>query len=153
MLTLSFHIQQRPYRNQLANRGESFLLLCLTIIVAIEPRQNELNSADHVKSMISSAIICVSAAYCVLITFYVLIAYLIKRCNRRRGYTQIEDLDKDSGDEGRYRESLRRRISGGKQKDRVGWLKSPKMKKSHSDHLADRSPSPFHTRSFLHDKI
>ena len=126
----------------------------MTIIVIIKPQQQDAwNYADSTESLISSIMICITAGYCVLITLYVWVAYLVKLCHRRRGYTQIDDLDKDSGDEGRYRESLRRRISGGKRKDRLGWF-SPKMKKSYSDNFAERrNPSPFHTRSYLHDKI
>eukprot|EP00111_Clytia_hemisphaerica_P001419 TCONS_00004031-protein len=156
VIALSFHIQQQPYRNKLANHGETFLLLCLTIIVVIEPLGNEVDSISQSQSMVSAIIISMAAGYCVLITLYVWIAYFIKRF-RTRGYTQIDDLDKDSGDEGNYRENLRRRISGGKRRyDPLTWLSSPteKLKKSQSDRIVGgRCPSPFHTRSYLHDKI
>jgi len=86
------------------------------------------------------------------------VTYFIKRF-RTRGYVQIDDLDKDSYDGRMYKESLKRRISGGKRKNYgpLGWL-SPTIgiKKSHSDNIVAqrRAPSPFpHTRSELHDKM
>lgn len=155
---MSFHIQQQPYRNQLANLGETFLLLCLTIIVIIEPSSYDVDSfGDKTKSYITYGLISLAAGYCIFITLYVWLSYLIKRC-RTRGYVQIDDLDKDSYD-GRYKESMKRRISGGKRKGygTLGWLSPASgIKKSHSDNIVGhrRVPSPFpQTRSELHDKI
>lgn len=155
VLALSIHIQKQPYRNTLANLGETFLLLCLTIIIIIEPMNDALDTTDKNKALVSTILISLAAFYCVSITLYVWIAYLIKRC-RTSGYAQIDDLDKENDDEKHYKENLRRRISGGRKRYGNRWLSSVnRFRKSHSENIIGRrsgSSVPF-TRSDLHDKI
>lgn len=144
--TLSIHIQYQPYRNQLANSGETFLLFCLALIVIIQP---VCYNWDSSKSIAESVILISAGLYCLFITLYVWLTFFLKKC-RARGYTQIDDLDKESVES--YRENFRRRISGGQKYDKPFFKnRANNLKKAYSD--SGRVPSPAYTRSDLNDFI
>ena len=71
------HAQAHPYRNNYANAGETFLLVCLTVITAVS--ENGDKFSDNV------AIIClvISACYCVIVTLYVSFMFFLKLCRAR----------------------------------------------------------------------
>lgn len=143
------HIQYQPYRNQLANSGETFLLFCLTLLIVVQPIDHDLGIG---KTVVVSVIMISACLYCLCVTLYVCGTFLMKKCRRRSGYTLIEDdvsVDSDS-----YKENFRRRVSGGsKYGRRIPFFKNPinKLRKAYSDMGHQRVPSPAYTRSDLDD--
>lgn len=105
------------------------------------------------KSIVESVILICAGLYCLIITLYVWITFFMKKC-KTRGYTQIEEVDKESLDGESYKESFRRRISGGRKYDKRNPFfknRANKLKKAYSD--IGRVPSPAYTRSDLNDFI
>lgn len=147
VLTLVFHMQMHPYRNKMANMGESFLLLCLTLLVTIvaTPKGNE--TQDYILAAVAIS----ATTYCILITLYLWIMFFVKVC-RTRAYYQLEEKDEDTDDEEVYNESPVRRLATPHEKLKFPNSPIERMIKERGKYNSKRVvPSPTYTRSDFKD--
>ena len=77
VVTLGMHAQAHPYRNNYANAGETFLLVCLTVITAVN------KNGDKFSDIVAMICLVISACYCVIVTLYLSLMFFLKLCRAR----------------------------------------------------------------------
>ena len=136
IFTLVLHAQMQPYRNRMANAGETFLLLSLTLITALPQGEEEYS----VMKYIVAGIIIATFIYIIVVVLYLSIMFLIKRC-RNQNYVEYKEESEDM-----YDETLSRRLKYNPQP-----LNSPKVRQESpilNGIMANQSvPVPHYTRS------
>lgn len=142
ILTLVLHAQMQPYRNRMANVGETFLLLSLTLITALPHAEEE----HAVMRYIVGGIIIATFIYIIVVVLYLSIMFLIKRCTNRN-YVEYKEESEDM-----YNETLSRRLKYAPQP-----LNSPKVRQESpilNSIMTNQSvPVPHYTRSDYMDSV